>query len=125
MDRYQQSRAKADLSDISQVFDADDMFTSWPAISEIISEKTKFVPPENKLFENENVTVLSLRKNGNAKMSAQKQGLAPGSCLAKVDGKHQPACQATLKYENGDIYRLITSVHLSRPENYLSIFRTL
>ena len=48
----------------------------------------------------------------------------PGSCLAKVNGKHQPACQATLKYENGDIHRLITSVHLSRPENYLSIYQS-
>ena len=54
----------------------------------------------------------------------QKQGLVPGSCLVKDDEKHRPACQATLKYENGDIYRLITSVHLSRPENYLSIYQS-
>ena len=45
------------------------------------------------------------------KCRLKKQGLPPGSCLVKVDGKHQPACQATLKYEKGDIYRLITSVH--------------
>ncbi len=67
--RYQQPRAKADLSDLSQIFNADDMFISWAAISEIISEKTKFVSPDNKLFENEKVTVLSLRKNGNTKIS--------------------------------------------------------
>lgn len=58
------------------------------------------------------------------KCRLKKQGLAPESCLVKVDGKNQPACQATLKYENGDIYRLITSVHLSRPENYLSIYQS-
>ena len=51
----------------------------------------------------------------------KKQGFLPGSCLVKVDGKHQPACEATLKYEKGNIQRLITSVHLSRPENNLSI----
>ena len=34
------------------------------------------------------------------------------------------ACRATLKYENNDIHRLITSVHLSRPENYLSIYQS-
>jgi len=27
----------------------------------------------------------------------EKQGLAPGSCLVKSEGKRQPACQATLK----------------------------
>lgn len=54
----------------------------------------------------------------------KKQGFLPGSCLVKVDGKHQPACQATLKYEQGNIRRLITSVHLSRPENYLSIYQS-
>ncbi len=57
-----------------------------------------------------------------SKCQLKKQGLAPGSCLVNVDGKHQHACQATLKYEQGNIYRLITSVHLSRPENYLSIY---
>ena len=92
MDRYQQSRAKADLSDLSQIFNADDMFISWPAISEIISEKTKFVPPENKLFENENVTVLSLRKNGNAKMSAQKTG----PCARKLSGQGRWKASACL-----------------------------
>jgi len=59
-----------------------------------------------------------------AECRLRKQGLSPGSCLTKVDGKHQLACQATLKYENGEPYRLITSVHLSRPENYLSIYQS-
>ncbi|MFH1293137.1 MAG: radical SAM protein [Pseudomonadota bacterium] len=59
-----------------------------------------------------------------SKCQLKKQGFSPGSCLVKVDGKRRPACQATLKYEKEDIYRLITSVHLSRPENYLSIYQS-
>ena len=58
------------------------------------------------------------------KCRLKKQGFRPGSCLVKIDGKRRPACQATLKYENGDIFRLITSIHLSRPENYLSIYQS-
>lgn len=58
-----------------------------------------------------------------SKCRLKKQGLPPGSCLVKVNGNKQPACQATLRYENGNIYRLITSVNLSRPENYLSIYQ--
>ena len=54
----------------------------------------------------------------------KKQGFTTGSCLVESDGKHRPACEATLKYENENIYRLITSVHLSRPENYLSIYQS-
>ena len=38
--------------------------------------------------------------------------------------KRMPACQATLKNVNGKPYRLITSIHLSRPENYLSIYQS-
>ena len=34
------------------------------------------------------------------------------------------ACQATLKYEGGEWQRLVTSAHLSRPENYLSIYQS-
>jgi pyruvate-formate lyase-activating enzyme len=59
-----------------------------------------------------------------SKCQLRKQGLAPGSCLVKVEGKHRPACQATLKHEKDDIYRLITSFQLSRPENYLSIYQS-
>ena len=58
------------------------MFIFWPAVSEIIGEKTQFVAPEKKLFEKEKVTVLSLRKNGNIKMSAQKTG----PCARKLSG---------------------------------------
>jgi pyruvate formate lyase activating enzyme len=52
------------------------------------------------------------------------QGFNPGSCWVKVDGKRALACQSTLKYENKQPCRLITSIHLSRPENYLSIYQS-
>jgi pyruvate-formate lyase-activating enzyme len=52
------------------------------------------------------------------------QGFSAGSCAVDVKGKSVPACRATLKYENNQIYRLITSIHLSRPENYLSIYQS-
>jgi len=54
----------------------------------------------------------------------KEQGFSPGSCKVKVNGKPALACQATLKYEDNQIYRLITSIHLSRPENYLSIYQS-
>ena len=54
----------------------------------------------------------------------KKQGFSPGSCRVKVDENHQPACQATLRYQNNQLSRLITSIHLSRPENYLSIYQS-
>ena len=62
--------------------------------------------------------------NGMAKCRLVKQGLPPGSCLVKVGDDQRPACRATLRYENGKPKRLITSVHLSRPENYLSIYQS-
>jgi len=54
----------------------------------------------------------------------KKQGLTPGSCRVKVSGKEKLACQATLRWVDGTPHRLITSVHLSRPENYLSIYQS-
>jgi pyruvate-formate lyase-activating enzyme len=54
----------------------------------------------------------------------KEQGFSAGSCLVKVNEKGVPACQATLRYENNTISRLITSIHLSRPENYLSIYQS-
>lgn len=54
----------------------------------------------------------------------KEQGFRPGSCSVEVNGKHQPACAATLKDESGTIHRLITSIHLSRPENYLSLYQS-
>ncbi len=58
------------------------------------------------------------------KCKLKEQGLRPGSCLVKVNDRRLPACQATLRYQEGKIYRLIKSIHLSRPENYLSIYQS-
>ncbi|KPK77810.1 MAG: radical SAM protein [Phycisphaerae bacterium SM23_30] len=38
--------------------------------------------------------------------------------------KFQPACMATLRKRDGKLERLIKSIHLSRPENYLSIYQS-
>lgn len=54
----------------------------------------------------------------------KKQGFTQGSCLVETDGKRRLACQATLKFENGILSRRIVSIHLSRPENYLSIYQS-
>lgn len=54
----------------------------------------------------------------------KKQGFSQGDCLIEANGKHLPACQVTLKYRNRQPYRLITAIHLSRPENYLSIYQS-
>ena len=54
----------------------------------------------------------------------KEQGLIPGSCRVKAGEEHALACQATLKWEGNKWYRLITSIHLSRPENYLSIYQS-
>jgi len=53
-----------------------------------------------------------------------EKGLSPGSCSVQEDGETQTACRATLKYENRQLYRLVTTIHLSRPENYLSIYQS-
>ena len=58
------------------------------------------------------------------KCHLKNQGFSAGSCAVEVEGKRQLACRATLKYVNSEVYRLITSVHLSRPENYLSIYQS-
>ncbi len=54
----------------------------------------------------------------------KNQGYSPGSCAVESGGKRIPACQATLKTVDGEPQRLITTVHLSRPENYLSIYQS-
>ena len=59
-----------------------------------------------------------------SKCRLKKQGFSAGKCTVEADGKQQLACRATLKYENGQIQRLITSIHLSRPENYLSLYQS-
>ncbi len=51
------------------------------------------------------------------------QGFKMGSCLVKVGDEMRRACEATLKYD-GKWYRLIKSIMLSRPEDYLSIYQS-
>ncbi len=54
-----------------------------------------------------------------------KQGYPQGACEVTLkDNTIQPACVATLKYENNTYYRLIKSMHLSRPEDYFSIYQS-
>ncbi len=54
----------------------------------------------------------------------KEQGFRSGSCGVKVNGQQKLACTATLRWMDGTVQRLITSVHLSRPENYLSIYQS-
>lgn len=68
--------------------------------------------------------IMEKDKVESAACQLKKQGYAPGSCRVAVNDRWSLACQATLKTENDSIYRLITTVHLSRPENYLSIYQS-
>ena len=52
------------------------------------------------------------------------QGYRGGSCAVGMEDGVRPACQATLRERDGKLERLIRSVHLSRPENYLSIYQS-
>ncbi len=54
----------------------------------------------------------------------EDQGFKPGSCAVRVGNRRAPACRATLKADPGGLRRLVSSVHLSRPENYLSIYQS-
>jgi pyruvate-formate lyase-activating enzyme len=54
-----------------------------------------------------------------------KQGFKPGKCMVQGFKKEKgSACEITLKIQKGIPHRLITSVHLSRPEHYLSIYQS-
>ncbi|MFX1392699.1 MAG: hypothetical protein ACFFAH_03910, partial [Promethearchaeota archaeon] len=54
-----------------------------------------------------------------------KQGYSKGNCEVFLkDDSTKPACIATLKYENGQYHRVIKSMHLSRPEDYFSIYQS-
>ncbi|MEM4445679.1 MAG: radical SAM protein [Candidatus Jordarchaeales archaeon] len=57
--------------------------------------------------------------------SMVRQGYASGSCMVEMgDGSFRPACKATLRKEGDTWYRLIRAAHLSRPEDYLSIYQS-
>ena len=52
------------------------------------------------------------------------QGRVGGACGVEAAGRTLPACTATLRKKDGKLERLIQAVHLSRPENYLSIYQS-
>ncbi len=55
----------------------------------------------------------------------EEQGLERGACETTVEaGKTAPACQVTLRRRGGQFERIIRSIHLSRPEHYLSIYQS-
>ena len=60
------------------------------------------------------------------KCPLKEQGLDQGACLTKtLTGELRPACQVTLrKNAEGRFERLIRSMHLSRPEDYFSVYQS-
>jgi len=53
-----------------------------------------------------------------------KQGYPQGNCFVETEQGKSPACEATLKKTDNGLLRLISAAHLSRPENYLSIYQS-
>jgi len=53
-----------------------------------------------------------------------QQGYPQGSCLTEVEGRRSPACKVTFRKNGEGLLRLFTSCHLSRPENYLSLYQS-
>ena len=58
------------------------------------------------------------------KCNMEAQGYPRGACLTETPEGLKPACQATLRFEGGKWYRLIEAAHLSRPEDYFSIYQS-
>lgn len=55
----------------------------------------------------------------------EDQGYTRGSCLVDTGTTFVPACKSTLrKKEDGYLYRLVKSAHLSRPEHYFSVYQS-
>ncbi|MFW9906222.1 MAG: radical SAM protein [Candidatus Thorarchaeota archaeon] len=53
------------------------------------------------------------------------QGVPRGSCLTTTpSGEERHACEVTLRRTNGTYERLIKSMHLSRPEDYFSVYQS-
>jgi pyruvate formate lyase activating enzyme len=53
-----------------------------------------------------------------------QQGYPQGSCSTEVNGGKSLACEVTLKEGDHGLLRLVSAVHLSRPENYLSVYQS-
>ncbi|MEM1812036.1 MAG: hypothetical protein QW730_05430, partial [Candidatus Nezhaarchaeales archaeon] len=54
----------------------------------------------------------------------EAQGYPRGSCATESPEGLKPACQVTLRFDGGKWYRLIEAAHLSRPEDYFSIYQS-
>lgn len=52
------------------------------------------------------------------------QGYPSCDCLVRVYERYMRPCEAGLKFEKGEVYRLVYDVVLSRPEDYLSIYQS-
>ncbi|MEM2959561.1 MAG: radical SAM protein [Candidatus Jordarchaeaceae archaeon] len=52
------------------------------------------------------------------------QGFPRGKCLTQTQEGVKPACRATLRESGGVWSRVIKSAHLSRPEDYFSIYQS-
>ncbi|NVM37953.1 MAG: radical SAM protein [Candidatus Lokiarchaeota archaeon] len=53
------------------------------------------------------------------------QGYKKGACEVKMKNSlNEVACKATLKYEGRQYHRVISAMHLSRPEDYFSIYQS-
>jgi pyruvate-formate lyase-activating enzyme len=53
-----------------------------------------------------------------------EQGFEPGACGIQTPSGVKPACETTLRRRGGTWFRLIASAHLSRPEDYFSIYQS-
>ncbi|MHA2252594.1 MAG: radical SAM protein, partial [Candidatus Kariarchaeaceae archaeon] len=60
------------------------------------------------------------------KCPMKTQGFSQGSCAVELpSGKRKVACTSTLRYQDqGNYERVIKSLLLSRPEDYLSIYQS-
>jgi len=54
----------------------------------------------------------------------EEQGIPRGACLTSTREGNKPACECTLRERNGLLERLVKSQHLSRPEDYFSIYQS-
>ena len=64
------------------------------------------------------------RQKGKVKCQLLTQQRRIGRCLTSRGEERDLACRLTLREDEGRVERLITSIHLSRPENYLSIYQS-
>ena len=54
----------------------------------------------------------------------REQGFSPGSCWVSAKESKALACQTTLRKKKDGLEKMISAIHLSRPENYLSIYQS-